>query len=355
MRTFHNPSHILVYMIFFINYNPYVVKTIIVSSKRTYWFKVPVAFLTCLLFLIFPSCQKDELNQDSILDMDAMSLPVSSSKDNLKNGRDYLYIACENSDYAVQYKMDGSGTIKKICSGFWGISSLAINPKTKELFLSDDDGTPGVYVVHSDQSIMGIGENGDNGNPNALAFDNHNGLLVADANGYILRYDLTQNQKTIIGVGFCIPQGIAFYNKNIYFSDCGGYIYFIESDDINLPVNKEDISHRLINTPLVEGSDGGLISDDKGKLYASDAHGKVVIVDVKNKTFEYINLGDGIRNRGLALIDNQRKLLVSDMDNGRILVVNLSDKSVSVFLENSLLIGPFGLLVSNRDFSYFQK
>ena len=330
-------------------------KSIINSLKRTHWLKASVALLTCLSFLLLPSCQKDELDQDSLLNMDKMSPTALSSKDNLKNGGDYLYIACENSDYAVQYKMDGSGMIKQICSGFWGISSLAINPITKELFLSDDNGTPGVYVVHSDQSIAGIGANGDNGNPNALGFDNRNGLLVADANGYILRYDLTQNQKTIIGVGFSCPEGIAFYNKTIYISDTRGYIYFIKSNDINLPIDGGDISCRLINTPLVEGTDGGLISDGKGQLYASDAHGKVVIVDVKNKSYEYINLGDGIRNRGLALIDNQNKLLVSDMDNNRILVVNLSDKSVSVFLENSLLIGPFGLLVSNRDFGYFER
>jgi DNA-binding beta-propeller fold protein YncE len=330
-------------------------KAIINFSKSTNLFKASVALITCLLFLIPSACEKDQPDQDTLLNMDKISPTALSSKDNLKNGGDYLYIACENSDYAVQYKMDGSGLIEQICSGFNGISSLAINPITKELFLSDDDGTPGVYVVHSDQSIAGIGANGDNGNPNALAFDNRNGLLVADANGYILRYDLTQNQKTIIGVGFCGPQGIAFYNKTIYFSDCSGYIYFIESNDNDLPVNKEDISHRLINTQLVEGSDGGLISDGKGKLYASDAHGKVVIVDVKNKTYEYINLGGGIRNRGLALIDNQKKLLVSDMDNNRILVVNLSDKSVLVFLENSLLIGPFGLLVSKRDFGYFER
>lgn len=330
-------------------------KVIINSLKRTNWFKASVSFLTCLLFFTFPSCQKDELNQGSIPDIDGLSTSTLSSKYNLKYGGEYLYIACENSDYAVQYKMDGSGTVKQICSGFWGISSLAINPITKELFLSDDDGKPGVYVVHSDQSIAGIGAEGDNGNPNALAFDNRNGLLVADANGYILRYDLTQNQKTIIGVGFCGPQGIAFYNKTIYFTDCTGYIYFIKSNDTDLPIEQGDISHRLINTPLVEGSAGGLISDGKGQLYASDGRGNVVIVDVKNKTFEYINLGGVIRNRGLALIDNQNKLLVSDMDNNKILVVNLSDKSVSVFLENSLLIGPFGLLVSKRDFGYFEK
>jgi DNA-binding beta-propeller fold protein YncE len=330
-------------------------KAIINSSKRIYCFKASLAFLTCILFLSLPACKKVELNQGSVPDINGLSSSPLSGKDNVKYIGGYLYIACENSDYALQYNMDGSGTIKQICSGFNGISSLAVNPVTKELYLSDDNGTPGVYVVHSDQSVTGIGTNGDNGNPNGLAFDNHKRLLVADANGYILRYDLNQNQKTIIGVGFYIPQGITFYNKTIYFTDYTGYIYFIESNETNLPVNKEDISHRLINTPLVEGSQGGLISDGKGKLYASDAQGKVVIVDINNKTYEYIDLGDVIRNRGLALLDKQNKLLVSDMDNNRILVVNLSDKSVSVFVGSPIMQGPFGLLVSDKDFGYFQK
>jgi uncharacterized protein (TIGR02145 family) len=49
------------------------VKTIINSSKRTYPFKASAAFLACLLFLTFPSCQKDELDQDSMPDMDELS------------------------------------------------------------------------------------------------------------------------------------------------------------------------------------------------------------------------------------------------------------------------------------------
>jgi uncharacterized protein (TIGR02145 family) len=57
-------------------------KALINSLKRTHWFKTQVAFLTCLLFLTFPSCQKDELNQDPMLNMDNMSsskLPISYS------------------------------------------------------------------------------------------------------------------------------------------------------------------------------------------------------------------------------------------------------------------------------------
>jgi uncharacterized protein (TIGR02145 family) len=52
-------------------------KALINSLKRTHWFKVSVAVLTCLLFLVFPSCQKDELNQDTIPEM---SPSVSSQK-----------------------------------------------------------------------------------------------------------------------------------------------------------------------------------------------------------------------------------------------------------------------------------
>lgn len=269
-------------------------------------------------------------------------------------GDGYLYIACEKSDYVVQYKMDGSGTIKKIGTGFGGASSLAINPTTNELFISDD-GRPGVYVLNSSQTVANVGLNNDFTNPNGLAFDNQSRLLVACAGSSIQRYDLTQNQNTTMGIGFSIPQGIAFYDNTIYFSDANGYIYYIESTENGLPVNQTDIRFRLIDTPLVAGSEGGLISDGKGKLYASDATGKVVVVDIKNKTYEYIIVGNGIQNRGLALIDNQTKLLVSDCNNNRILVVNLSDKSVSVYLDNVLINGPFGLLVSTKDFGNFQK
>ena len=279
---------------------------------------------------------------------------VSFKTKNFEGG-EFLYIACENSDYILQYKMDGSGTLGKVGTGFNGVSSLAINPITGELYLSDDDGLPGVYVVHSDQSVGSVGSNGDFSNPNALAFDNQNRLLVADAGNSILRYDLTQNQIATLGTGYSIPQGVVFYENTIYFSDANGYIYFIDSNESNLPVYQSDISHRLITTPIVEESYGGMISDNNGKLYASDGSGHVAVIDIINKTYEYINIGDGIITRGLALIENKTKLLVSDFNHNRIFVVDLSDKSVSVFLENSLITGSFGLLVTSKDFGFFQR
>jgi hypothetical protein len=57
------------------------------SLKRTYWFKASVAFFTCLVFLVFPSCQKDELDQDSIPYMDEMSSSALSISGNLTQGK----------------------------------------------------------------------------------------------------------------------------------------------------------------------------------------------------------------------------------------------------------------------------
>jgi uncharacterized protein (TIGR02145 family) len=55
-------------------------KALINSLKRTHGFKALVAFLTCLLFLIFPSCQKDEFDQDSTIGIYALSSSASSLK-----------------------------------------------------------------------------------------------------------------------------------------------------------------------------------------------------------------------------------------------------------------------------------
>lgn len=61
-------------------------KTIINSSERTQWFKT-FAFLACLLFISFQSCQKDELNQDSMLNIDEMSPSELSISGNIPHGK----------------------------------------------------------------------------------------------------------------------------------------------------------------------------------------------------------------------------------------------------------------------------
>jgi len=62
-------------------------KALINSLKRTHWFKASVAFLTCLSFLAFLSCQKDELNQDSILNPDGMSSSALSKEGKFSYGK----------------------------------------------------------------------------------------------------------------------------------------------------------------------------------------------------------------------------------------------------------------------------
>lgn len=59
-------------------------KKIINSLKRTQWFKVSVAFITCLLFLSFPSCQKDELSQESLLTSDKVGVSASATNSSAK-------------------------------------------------------------------------------------------------------------------------------------------------------------------------------------------------------------------------------------------------------------------------------
>jgi uncharacterized protein (TIGR02145 family) len=48
-----------------------IMKKIINSTKRTLWFKASMAILTCLMFLILPSCQKNDLIQDPMINMSA--------------------------------------------------------------------------------------------------------------------------------------------------------------------------------------------------------------------------------------------------------------------------------------------
>jgi len=42
-------------------------KTNIDSSRRTLWFKIILVFITCLSFVIIPSCQKDESDQEYLM------------------------------------------------------------------------------------------------------------------------------------------------------------------------------------------------------------------------------------------------------------------------------------------------
>lgn len=59
-------------------------KAIVNFSKRTNWFKAWLALITCLLFLIPPSCEKDQLDQNSLLNMDKTSTTALSASSSTK-------------------------------------------------------------------------------------------------------------------------------------------------------------------------------------------------------------------------------------------------------------------------------
>ena len=59
-------------------------KKIFNSSKKNHWFKASVTFLTCLLFLAVPSCQKDQLEPDSLLNPDNKTAPASAASSSAK-------------------------------------------------------------------------------------------------------------------------------------------------------------------------------------------------------------------------------------------------------------------------------
>jgi uncharacterized protein (TIGR02145 family) len=59
------------------------VKAIILLLKRTHWFKLSVVLITCLLFQVFPSCQKNEFDQDHISNMDNIPPSIFYNKNKL--------------------------------------------------------------------------------------------------------------------------------------------------------------------------------------------------------------------------------------------------------------------------------
>lgn len=59
-------------------------KKIIYSFKRIHWYEASAAFLTCLLLLSVPSCQKDPLEPDSFINPDNIAASASTASSSTK-------------------------------------------------------------------------------------------------------------------------------------------------------------------------------------------------------------------------------------------------------------------------------
>jgi uncharacterized protein (TIGR02145 family) len=128
------------------------VKTINISSKRIIQarYKTWIAFLTCLLFLILPSCQKDEPNQDSMLSMN--NLPSSASP---KNGK---------ISYGKLKDIDGNVYITvKIGKQWWmaeNLKATRYNDKTSIANVTDNTEwanlTTGAYCWYNNEKATYI-------------------------------------------------------------------------------------------------------------------------------------------------------------------------------------------------------
>ncbi len=268
----------------------------------------------------------------------------------------FLYVANEGDGGGgttiLKILSDGSATV--VGTGFDGASGLAVHPVTKDLYVSDD--YTGVSWIKEDGTSTQI--LGDFSNPNALAFDSNNNLLIAGAGGKITRVNLETNSTEVLATGFRLTQGIGEYQGEVFFTDNYGYIYSIQEGE-SLPIIAPGESNKYISQPLVMGSNGGLTIDNNGNIYICDFDGKIVKVSTLDKMVEILHENLNIESRGLILTPSQDFLLVTNYGLDEILAIDLETNVVSIFADSNStqgsLNGPFGMVITDVNFAGFTR
>ena len=273
---------------------------------------------------------------------------------------EYLLVANEGVDEftpggeIISIVPDGSSVV--LGSGFFGTSGLVSEPGTGDLYISDDNQhvyrvTPGASTAIAIPDPAGGFDN-----PNGLAFDSDGRLLVADAGdgtlntGSIWRYDLVSEAWTELAVGFGIPQAMVEYGGIVYFTDFSGEVFLLAGSE-SLPVTPETV--QTYTEVIVSSTQGGLVVDEAGNLYAADAAGHVVRIDHGDQEVTVVFEEDGYYTRGLALSTDETTLFISGHQENEILALDLSTGEWSVFCDSGLLNGPFGLTITQEFFSAF--
>jgi len=154
-------------------------------------------------------------------------------------------------------KVTPDGAVSTFVSGFEGPAGLAFDGDGN-LWVSDDRSR--VWKVLPDGTVL-LGVDFDFGNPNAIAFDKDWNLFVAAHAGYI--YSVSPGGEVVVFAGpFVGPQSVCFDAQgNVYTSDGSGTIYKIDVEG----------SSAVFSAGVLRSSQGGLVIDAEGNVYASEA------------------------------------------------------------------------------------
>ncbi len=252
-------------------------------------------------------------------------------------------------------QIDSNGSAAVVGTGFNGPSGLALNETSTDLFVSDDDSA--AYIVRTNGSVETILADGELDNPNALAFDAEGRLLIAEAGqGSIYRANLSTDYVEIMAQWFSVPQAVAFYDGDVYFTDDSGWVYIIHEDD-ELPV-ESPVDARFSDSAVAPSTKGGLVIDSNGTIYLSHySEGSVIKVNQDGSSEEIVNFS-GILTRGLALHpENESLLFVTGYDSDQIFMIDLTDNTPYLFADDvttgNNLWGPFGMVITEYDYDEF--
>lgn len=248
------------------------------------------------------------------------------------------------------------GSVAVLGSGFFGTSGLVSHPETGNLFISDDNQHVYKVIPGSAEVVTITDPSAGFDNPNGLACDSQDRLLVADAGdgtantGSIWRLDLETTEWTQLAEGFAIPQAMVEYDGIIYFTDFSGKIFKIDGTEES-PVTPETV--QMYTDVVVSSTQGGLIVDGQGNLYVADASGHVIRVDHDDQEVSVVFEEDGYYTRGLALSTDGSTLFITGHQENEVLALDISTGDWSVFCDSELLNGPFGIVITHQDYLAF--
>jgi phosphonate transport system substrate-binding protein len=285
------------------------------SKRRNNMFNKRWSMILLTVFLTFILTQAVfavDNNFPSDIIASGLSGPFGMAFDAEEN----LYIANELEDSNGMFwisKLYPNGNLDLQFSGdYVGPSGVTFN-SSGELFISDDNNRI-LKVDLSDGSWTEFIPDDDAGllpNPNAIAFDSNDNLFVANAGGYISKFDSDGGLiAREFSTGFDTPQSIVVDDGAgvLYTSDFTGQIYQIDKSTGDWTV--------FADTGYPE-TQGGLVLDADGNLfYSAYEDGKVLQIDPTGQVVS-ICISGLVNPRGL-LLDSEGALLVTDRSTGEI-------------------------------------